>query len=301
MTSSSSTIAPMPINAGLETLSKPYKALFCDVWGVLIDGKRHFPRAVDALRRFRAQGGCVVLITNASRPDSDVRRQLTEMGLPSDCYDDLVSAGELTLAEMLSRRDQSCYHLGPSRDNGLFEEASQRLGTPIHCVSFNEADYCVCTGLFEERVEKPQDYDDLLTKMAARGLEMLCANPDIIVAIGEEIVYCAGALAQRYALLGGKVLMFGKPHPPIYAAAFERLRRLRGQSIDPKDVLAIGDGGATDLAGAGRAGIDCLFITEGVHEDELITPDAEINPAGLARLINSAGARPCALAGEVFW
>ena len=291
----------MSINVGLETLSKPYKALFCDVWGVLIDGKRHFPRAVDALRRFRAQGGCVVLITNASRPDSDVRRQLTEMGLPSDCYDDLVSAGELTLAEMLSRRDQSCYHLGPSRDNGLFEEASQRLGTPIHCVSFNEADYCVCTGLFEERVEKPQDYDDLLTKMAARGLEMLCANPDIIVAIGEEIVYCAGALAQRYALLGGKVLMFGKPHPPIYAAAFERLRRLRGQSIDPKDVLAIGDGGATDLAGAGRAGIDCLFITEGVHEDELITPDAEINPAGLARLINSTGARPCALAGEVFW
>ena len=106
---------------------------------------------------------------------------------------------------------------------------------------------------------------------------------------------------SRYALLGGKVLMFGKPHPPIYAAAFERLRRLRGQSIDPKDVLAIGDGAATDLAGAGRAGIDCLFITEGVHEDELITPDAEINPAGLARLINSAGSRPCALAGEVFW
>jgi ribonucleotide monophosphatase NagD (HAD superfamily) len=130
---------------------------------------------------------------------------------------------------------------------------------------------------------------------------MLCANPDIIVAIGEEIVYCAGALAQRYALLGGKVLMFGKPHPPIYAAAFERLRRLKGRAIDPKDVLAIGDGGATDLAGAGQAGIDCLFITEGVHADEIITPDAEINPTGLARLIESAGAKPFAVAREVFW
>ena len=301
MTSSSTTVVPIPINVGLEKISKPYKALFCDVWGVLIDGKRHFPHAVDALRRFRAQGGCVVLITNASRPDYEVRRQLTEMGLPSDCYDDLVSAGELTLTEMLRRRDQSCYHLGPPRDNSLFEEASRRLGAPIHCVGFDAADYLVCTGLFEERVEKPQDYDDLLAKMAARGLEMLCANPDIIVAIGEEIVYCAGALAQRYALLGGKVLMFGKPHPPIYAAAFERLRRLKGRAIDPKDVLAIGDGGATDLAGAGQAGIDCLFITEGVHADEIITPDAEINPTGLARLIESAGAKPFAVAREVFW
>ena len=301
MTAFSSPIAPIPINVGLEKISKPYRALLCDVWGVLIDGKRHFPHAVDALRRFRAQGGCVVLITNASRPDYEVRRQLTEMGLPSDCYDDLVSAGELTLTEMLCRRDQSCYHLGPPRDNGLFEEASRRLGAPIHCVGFDAADYLVCTGLFEERVEKPQDYDDLLAKMVARGLVMLCANPDIIVAIGEEIVYCAGALAQRYALLGGEVLMFGKPHPPIYTAAFERLWRLKGRAIDPKEVLAIGDGGATDLAGAGQAGIDCLFITEGIHADEIITPDAEINPTALARLIEGAGVKPFAIAREVFW
>ncbi len=294
--------AGIPQIDGLHDLAGRYDAILCDVWGVLIDGKRHFPRAAEALRRFRENGGLVVLVTNASRPDAEVRRQLLGLGLPEDAFDDLVSAGEATLREIVARRGQACYHLGPPRDNGLFEEAGRRLGAPVRKVAPEAADYVVCTGLFEERAEVPQDYDERLAALRARGLVMLCANPDIVVAIGDDLVYCAGALAERYAAMGGKVLMFGKPHAPIYAAARERLARVNGGAAVPDArIVAIGDGALTDLAGAGRAGLDCVFITDGVHGEEL-RPDGDgVDPAALARLIGVAGTRPVALARAIFW
>lgn len=293
--------APVPEIGGVRALAGRYDAILCDVWGVLIDGKRHFPAAADALRRFRAQGGRVVLVTNASRPDDEVRRQVLGFGLPEDAFDDLVSAGELTLREMIARKGQACFHLGPPRDNGLFEEADRRLGQPLRRAGPEDADYVVCTGLIDERGETPRDYDDRLAALRARDLPMLCANPDIVVAIGEDLVYCAGALAERYAAMGGKVLMFGKPHPPIYAAARERLARLNGAPMPDSRIVAIGDGAMTDLAGAGRAGLDCVFVTDGVHGAALRPAGAGVDPAALAGLMDAAGARPVALARAIFW
>jgi len=291
----------IPLVHGLSEIAGRYDALLCDVWGVLIDGRRHFPEAAEALRRYRATGGLVVLITNASRPDAEVRQQLLALGLPADCFDDLVSAGELTLREIVARAGQACYHLGPSRDNGLFDEAGRRIGAPVRRVSPKAADYVVCTGLVDDRHEKPEDYDPLLTALAARRLDMLCANPDIVVGHGDDIVYCAGALAERYATLGGRALMYGKPYPPIYVAARERLAKRMGAAPPDTRILAIGDGAHTDLAGAGRAGLDCLFIVDGVHAGDLATPDGALDAAGLARLADSAGARPIAAARRLFW
>ena len=291
----------IPLLNGLSQIADRYDAILCDVWGVLIDGRHHFPGAAAALRKFRAGGGRVVLITNASRPDAEVRRQLLDLGLPADCFDDLVSAGELTLREIVLRPGQACYHLGPPRDNGLFDEAGRRLGATVRRVSPETADYIVCTGLFDDRQERPEDYDPQLTTLAARGLQMLCANPDIVVGHGDDIVYCAGALAQRYAHLGGQVLMYGKPHPPIYLAARERLTKLIGAAPPDSRILAIGDGASTDLAGAGRAGLDCLFIVDGVHAIDLKTPDGAIDAVALARLAQGAGVHPVAVARRLFW
>jgi len=290
----------VPLISGLRDIAGGYDAILCDGWGVLIDGRRHFPDAAEALRRFRAQGGTVVLITNASRPDEEVRRQLLSLGAPQDCFDDLVSAGELALREIVARAGQAVYHLGPSRDDGLFREAARRLGAPVTRVGPDAADYVVCTGLLNERNETPADYDELLARLKARELTMLCANPDIVVAIGTDLVYCAGALAERYAAIGGRVLTFGKPHAPIYAAAMERLKNLRGE-IDRSRILTIGDGAFTDLAGAGRAGFDCLFVLHGVHRDELHPEGGALDEAALESLFARAGARPKALARELFW
>ena len=130
---------------------------------------------------------------------------------------------------------------------------------------------------------------------------MLCANPDVVVAIGDDLVYCAGALAERYAAMGGNVVMFGKPHPPIYAAALERIAKLRGAPVPKARILAIGDGAFTDLAGAARAGIDCLFVTDGIHRDELRAAGRDLDADALERLFAAAAARPVGLAHAVFW
>jgi HAD superfamily hydrolase (TIGR01459 family) len=293
-------VNPIPMAAGLSELASRYDAILCDVWGVLIDGISHFAAAADALKRFRARGGTVILVTNASRPDDEVRRQLFRLGLPQDCFDDLVSAGELTLQEIVARKNQACCHLGPPRDDGLFEEANRRLRGALRLVGPEEADYVVCTGLVDEDHETPQDYDGRLATFRRRGLPMLCANPDIVVGVGGRLYWCAGALARRYEEMGGEAVMFGKPHAPIYRAALDRIAALTGK-IDKSRVLAIGDGAETDLAGAGGAGLDCLFITQGVHREELYSPDGALDCTALERLIAAAKTKPAALARRVVW
>lgn len=292
----------IPLVSGLSALAGRYDAILCDVWGVLIDGRRHFPAAAAALRRFRQGGGKVVLITNASRPSEEVRAQLDRLGVPRDAYDDLISAGELTLKQILVRRGQACHHLGPLRDIGLFETASRLLGEPLRLAPLEEADYVVCTGLVDERHETLDDYADRLAAMRERDLPMLCANPDIVVGIGDELVYCAGALAERYAALGGEVVMAGKPYPAIYAAGRASIASLAGHDVDPSRVLAIGDGAPTDMAGAAGAGLDALFLLDGIHREELYPPpDERFDPAALAHLFARANVKPVALSPVLVW
>ncbi|HMK88242.1 MAG TPA: TIGR01459 family HAD-type hydrolase [Methylocystis sp.] len=290
-----------PQIAGLAELAERYDAILCDVWGVLIDGRRHFPEAAAALRAFRARGGVVALITNASRPSEEVLRQLRGLGLPDDAHDAIVSAGELTLQEIVARGDQACFHLGPHRDDALFEAAARRLGRAVRRVSPEAADFVVCTGLVDDEAETPQDYDERLAALRERGLVMLCANPDVVVGVGDRLYWCAGALARRYAALGGEVKIFGKPETPIYDSALAQLAEARGAPLERARVLAIGDGAETDLLGAARAHIDCLFVTGGVHRDELLKPDGALDCAALRALFARVGADPAALAPRIVW
>ena len=135
-----------PMIERLADFACEYDAILCDVWGVLIDGVRHFPDAAQAMRAFRDQGGGVALITNASRPSAQVQRQLQRLGVPDDCYDAIVSAGELTLREIVARKGQACFHLGPPQDVGLFEAAEAVLGAPVRLAPPEAAEYVVCTG-----------------------------------------------------------------------------------------------------------------------------------------------------------
>lgn len=294
-------LGPIAAVAGLSELAPRYEAIVCDVWGVLIDGVKCFPEAAEALTKFRAAGKPAILVTNASRPDAEVRRQLAGIGAPAECYDDLVSAGELTLAAIVARAGQACHHLGPPRDRGLFAAAEQRLGAPLRMADVAGADYVVCTGLVDDEREQPEDYDAVLGAMRARDLPMLCANPDVVVAVGDRLYWCAGALAERYERIGGTVEQFGKPHAPIYAAALARLSAMRGVTIEPAQILAIGDGVWTDVTGAQRAGLDCLFLTEGVHADALHPGGGDLDAAALQELLRDAAVQPKALARRLVW
>jgi len=275
-------------------LAANYDVVLCDVWGVVHNGLAAFPDACDALARFRAAGGAVLLITNAPRPAGVVVRLLDKLAVPHDAYDGIVSSGDVTQDVMLARRDQRVFTIGPQRDLPTFTELGIRFA-PVE-----SADYVVCTGLFDDDRESPENYRPLLTRLRERNLFMVCANPDLVVERGERLVYCAGSVADLYASLGGEVLYAGKPHRPIYETALAKAAAARGKTPPLDRVLAIGDSVRTDLAGATAFGIDCLFITAGIHAEEpggRETPDAAL----LASIFADAKIYPKAVTRRLVW
>ncbi|MDO9641374.1 MAG: TIGR01459 family HAD-type hydrolase [Pseudotabrizicola sp.] len=255
----------------LNDLSGRYDALFCDLWGCLHNGVTPFPAAVAALQAFRAQGGKVILVTNAPRPKSSIIRQLDAMGLPRDTWDDIASSGDATQAAMLSgAAGTKVHHIGAPKDEPFFtdfeDDLSHLLATAdITRVPLDQATGVICTGLADDLTETPDDYRGKLLMAKAKGLKMLCANPDIIVDSGEKRLYCAGALAKAYEDMGGEALYYGKPHPPIYDLARRRL------GMDDARILCVGDGILTDVQGGVGEGLDTLFVTGGIAAQEFGT------------------------------
>jgi HAD superfamily hydrolase (TIGR01459 family) len=254
-----------------STVAPDYDVLLSDVWGVVHNGVAATANACDALRAFRKRGGTVVLITNAPRPGEFVQKFIDGLKVPRDSYDAIVSSGDVTRALIIERAGERVAHIGPPRDLPIFEGLSASVA-PIE-----SADYVVCSGLNDDTTEGPDDYDAVIATMLARKLPMICANPDIVVERGEHLVYCAGAIADRYAAKGGDVIYAGKPYRPIYDQAMAAAAKARGRDTAHGRVLAIGDSVRTDLKGSAAFGIDCLFVTAGIHAEELggrHSPDA---------------------------
>ncbi|RBP16413.1 HAD superfamily hydrolase (TIGR01459 family) [Roseiarcus fermentans] len=287
--------------AGLAEISDRYDVVLCDVWGVLHNGVASFPPASRALAAYRRRGGAVVLITNAPRPSAPIRRQLQRLGVGSDAFDDIATSGDVTIALIAERIDDPVFHIGPARDLSLFEAAHEAAGRAPRLLPLEEARYALCTGLRDDVTETLDDYETELRAMAARGMPMICANPDIVIHRGDSLIYCAGALAGRYEALGGEVVYAGKPYPPIYARALALAERAHGRAIDRRRALAVGDGMKTDIAGAARAGLDALLVTRGIHRAALHGDVLErpASAARLERLCQEFGVRPVAAIGSL--
>lgn len=232
---------------------------FVDIWGVMHNGVRPFDSAIAACLSFRDAGGHVVLVSNSPRPREGVITQLDHIGVDRQCYDEVITSGDVSRRLIAALPSPRIVHLGPDRDVAIFH------GLTVTRVADEEADAIVCTGLIDDEAETVADYADRLRRLAQRDLPMICANPDLAVERGGRLIPCAGAVAQSYAELGGAVMYAGKPHQPIYDAAMEIAGRLRGEAVDRSRVLAIGDGAMTDIAGAARYGVRSVFIASGVH------------------------------------
>jgi HAD superfamily hydrolase (TIGR01459 family) len=279
------------IVSSLAELSDAYDAILCDVWGVLHDGRRAFPAASDALVAYRRKGGAVALITNAPRPNAPVRAQMLKLGVSHDAFDAVVTSGDVTLALIEAHGAAPVHHIGPARDLSLFEAAEARSGVRPARVGPDEAAYVICTGLEHDEHETPTDYAERLEALAARKLPFVCANPDLVIHRGADLVYCAGALGQVYEKLGGEVIYAGKPHAPIYDAALAACAAALGRK--PARTLAIGDGFRTDVFGAKAVGLDVLFVAAGIHRDDTLAGDA-VDPDRLSALFAREGFAPAA-------
>ncbi len=283
-----------PLISKFSTIASDYDVVLSDVWGVIHNGIESHPHACDALMRMRARGGVVVLITNAPRPSEVVARQLERLHVPRETYDAIVSSGDVARSVIKERRGQSLYHLGPERDRSIFSGLDVKFAPP------ETADYVVCSGLEDDESDTPDDYRALLESMLARKLFMVCGNPDVVVERGSTLVYCAGAIADLYATMGGKVLYAGKPYRPIYEMAVAKAESAAGRKISLGRVIAVGDSVRTDLKGARTMGLDFLFLTSGIHAEELGSRE-EPDHAALTATFTAAGGMPKAVMRELRW
>jgi HAD superfamily hydrolase (TIGR01459 family) len=236
----------------------------------------------------------VMLITNAPRPGAVVTKFLDKLAVPHSAYDGIVSSGDVTRAATAARPDKRVFHIGPERDLPIFD------GLGLSFVPLEQAEYVVCTGLRDDDVETPESYRAELGELIRRKMFMLCGNPDLVVERGEKLIYCAGAIADLYGTLGGEVLYSGKPHRPIYDLALQRVAGLRGSMPAKQRVLAIGDSVRTDLRGAIDFGLDCLFVTAGIHAEEL-GDRHDPNLAALNKIFAEAGIAPKAVTRRLTW
>lgn len=268
----------------LEEIADRFAAVFCDVWGVVHNGVTPFATAIAALERMRSAGRPVLLVSNAPRPWPNVVDQLRTIGVPDDAYDRVITSGDVSRALLSARAPGPVFHIGPPRDEPLFE------GLALEQTDFDRAAFLAVTGLFDDTTETPGDYARLLQRARARNLELVCANPDVVVDRGGRLIYCAGALANAYRDLGGLVATAGKPHGPIFEVALREVEKLSGRWNAPDEILMIGDGLATDIAGAAGFGMPSLFVTGGIHaadaadlgqafEQAGVTPDWVIEEA----------------------
>ena len=284
----------IPVLSSIAGLAGRYDAWLCDIWGVLHNGESPFPGAVDACQRFREGGGIVVLISNSPRPRGSVACQLVQIGVPGDSYDAIVTSGDTTRDLVSERQGEPVFHLGPERDRPLFE------GLNVELDDLERAEYVLCSGLYDDLTETPGDYAELLARIRSRDLLMLCANPDLQVERGNRLIYCAGALAVAYEKLGGEVIYTGKPYKPIYQLALARIAEVKGAEVGRAEILCIGDGAKTDMAGAAAAGMDALYVASALHIDGA-NGDAPLDPGTVSALFRESDIKPVAAQKSLIW
>jgi HAD superfamily hydrolase (TIGR01459 family) len=292
---------PTRLDLSLRDFAATHDLVLCDVWGVVHNGVARHPAAVDALVRFRRGGGTVILITNAPAPRAQVQRRLDRLGVPREAYDGIATSGDVTIEMIVAAGCPPVFNIGPRREVALYEAAG-RLGPRVPAlVGVDAAAMAICVGL-DETGDEPAAYDALLKALLDRKLELVCANPDIVVEVGDTLVYCAGAIAERYAAMGGVVVQAGKPFPPIYAMAFAMAAAIRGP-IAKGRVLAIGDAMHTDMRGAADQRIASLLITSGIHRALLHRGDraSAVDEAALRRFLSQYDDEPTAALPVLGW
>jgi HAD superfamily hydrolase (TIGR01459 family) len=280
---------PIPLIQSIAPLSGGTSAWLTDIWGVIHNGVKPFADACTACANFRSAGGLVVLVSNSPRPHDSVAAQLDGIGVPRDAWDAIVTSGDVARTLIAGYAGRPVYHIGPQRDLTTFS------GLDIKRVLPEAAEVVVCTGLFDDERETPDDYAETLAACRARDLPMVCANPDLMVERGGRMIYCAGAVARAYEELGGKVEYAGKPYLPIYELTFATLEKLKPGSSDRARLLAIGDGVGTDIAGAAAAGVPSVFVASGVHVKGGLDGEA------IAALFPAGAPRPIAAMPTLAW
>ena len=282
---------------GMRELAPDYDGFILDLWGVVHDGVAPFPGVLDCMGRLMEAGKRIVLLSNAPRRADDVIRRIEKIGVPRRLYHAVMSSGEEAWRH-LYRRDEPfyaslgrrCLHICSERD------LEMREGLDLDWVETpEEADFILNTGPAEWE-DTHEDYAPVLQAARRRDLPMVCANPDLVVMHGGRPALCAGAIAEQYEAMGGRVRWHGKPHRSVYDSCLGLLG-----VADRRRILAIGDSLRTDIAGAEGAGIPSLLVAgSGIHGAEFMR-EGRLDSDRIEAALRKAGVSPIGVATAFVW
>lgn len=274
---------------GISEIADLYDHFILDVYGVLHDGIAPYPMTYDALARMKDAGKQTCLLSNSPRRAGMMVRSLEAMGLSRSLYDHVWTSGEATYAALKERPAEwgdACWFVGTTYGAEITHGHGLQMARGPQEASFILNSIPGTEGAERERLVRD------LRIAAERGLPMICANPDLVVNIGEEQHECAGTFAAIYEGMGGEVIYFGKPHAPVYETCYAMMG-----NPDKARMCAVGDSLHTDIAGANGFGIAGVLNLAGIHREE-IEENGQIDEDRLGRLIARAPNRPAyALAG----
>ena len=236
----------------LSEIFKSYDTFVIDLWGVMHNGVILNSNAVEVVDQLKNNSKKVVFLSNAPRPSSKVVNFLLKMNLDKKYLSNVMTSGEAAMHAINENKfGKNFFHLGPPRDTSLFEKQKNNK------TNLEKCDFILCTGLFDDHEDDLNYYRKFLEKQISKKL--VCTNPDLTVHRGNIEELCAGSVAKVFEELGGKVIYYGKPHKEVYSKCLD----------ENEKVLAIGDNLRTDIKGANNLNIDSIFITDGVHREEI--------------------------------
>ena len=289
---------PFQLADRLAAIADNFDGFILDLWGVVHDGVRPYPPVIDTLRALREAGKKTLLLSNAPRRAYALVNAMTNMGIDRELYGEVLSSGEVTRDALIARGDlffarlgTAVYHLGPERDRSVFDDTNLTI-----IDSIANADFVVNTGPVK-LTDTVETYHDVLNAARQRSLPMVCANPDLVVIREGRPVVCAGAIAERYADMGGAVAYRGKPDRAVYDAAVTKLGVLRSRRI-----AVVGDALDTDIKGAAAAGLPSIWCTGGIHAAELgVRYGIAADPEKAADLARNQGFAPDFIIPGFIW
>jgi HAD superfamily hydrolase (TIGR01459 family) len=234
----------------LSDIYSLYDTFIIDLWGVMHNGIKLNQEAIKTIENLSINNKRIVFLSNAPRPAQDVVKFLRKLKMKEKFLNNILTSGEAAIKSLKNNKfGKKFFHIGPERDATLFK------GLEENKTNINDAEFILCTGLFDEN-KNLNYYKDIFKNNFLK--KFICTNPDLTVHRGDQEEYCAGKLAEIYSSFGGEVVYFGKPYKEIYDLIIRKGERN----------LIIGDNLNTDIKGANNLNIDCLFITNGVHRLE---------------------------------
>jgi len=239
---------------GLSSIVDNYQLFYVDLWGVVHNGISLHQEAIKTLHEITKKKKDYILLTNAPRPNQAVKSFLEKLGMEKEIRDHVFTSGEAALNYLKKNLlNKTFFHVGPPRDFDLFKDLKNNKTD-----SFENCDYILCTGLFDDHDKDLNYYKKLFEKNIKK--KMICTNPDLIVDRGNKREFCAGSVAMIFEKMGGEVVYFGKPYPEVYNQSFDNKN---------KKILSIGDNLNTDIKGANLLNFDSLLISNGIHKNEI--------------------------------